>query len=232
MREMGSAVLRSHWPANLPRPTITVGRIISIFLSRNGWHAMISSGSGLRFSGGRHIKTFAMNTSLRGIFSPFSMMSVSSCPARPTKARPWASSSPPGASPTNMRRALGLPWPKTMLRRPPASLQRWQSPTHSRTAFSSAPASESAAGGAAGSAHVVGDHQVDALLGPLLAGALEQALRLGREADEEALLFRLSQRLQDVGRPHQVQLLSPVLLLDLARRLFRGPVVRHRRRHG
>ena len=65
---------------------------------------------------------------------PFSMMSVSSCPARPTNASPCSSSSAPGPSPTNISSASGLPWPKTIVLRPPASRQRWQSPRSARTA--------------------------------------------------------------------------------------------------
>ena len=116
---------------------MTFGRMERICRSRNGWQLRISSGSGLRFCGGRHLITFPIHTSDRRIFRPFSMMSVRSWPARPTKARPCSSSSAPGASPTNMRAALGLPWPKTMFFRPPASLHRWQSPMNSRMAVRS-----------------------------------------------------------------------------------------------
>ena len=56
----------------------------------------------------------------------------------------------PGASPTNMRRALGLPWPNTMFLRPPASLQRRQSPMRSRISGSEqAPGAKEFAAGAA-----------------------------------------------------------------------------------
>ena len=75
-----------------------------------------------------------MNTSARRSFMPFSMMSVSSWPARPTNASPCSSSSAPGASPTNISSASGLPWPKTIVLRPPASRQRWQSPRSARIA--------------------------------------------------------------------------------------------------
>src|SRR6218665_1450402 len=39
-------------------------------------------------------------------------------PARPTKGSPTRSSCSPGASPTSIQRALVLPTPKTVLRRP------------------------------------------------------------------------------------------------------------------
>src|SRR5438093_2372647 len=63
------------------------------------------------------------------------MIFVRSCPARPTNGIPWMSSSPPGASPTNIRSASGLPTPNTICLRPIAcSLQRVQSPISVRTA--------------------------------------------------------------------------------------------------
>ena len=46
------------------------------------------------------------------------MIFVSSCPARPTNGMPWTSSSAPGASPTNIRSASGLPTPNTTCFRP------------------------------------------------------------------------------------------------------------------
>ena len=56
------------------------------------------------------------------------MIFVSSWPARPTNGSPWMSSSAPGASPTNIRSAFGLPTPKTTCLRPSVcSLQRVQS---------------------------------------------------------------------------------------------------------
>src|SRR5689334_17046460 len=42
------------------------------------------------------------------------MILVSNCPALPTNGSPCASSSAPGASPTNIRSASGLPTPKTV----------------------------------------------------------------------------------------------------------------------
>ena len=53
------------------------------------------------------------------------MILVSSCPARPTNGSPCRSSSSPGASPTNISDAVGLPTPNTTCRRPSVcSLQR------------------------------------------------------------------------------------------------------------
>ena len=101
------------------------GAIRRICSSRNGRHEATSSGSGLRLLGGRHFRTFAMKTSSR--FMPIaSMIFVRSWPARPTNARPCSSSSRPGASPTNISSAFGLPWPKTMFVRVFESLQRGQ----------------------------------------------------------------------------------------------------------
>src|SRR5450756_2905743 len=45
---------------------------------------------------------------------PSSIIFVRSCPARPTNGTPCASSSAPGASPTNMIRAAGDPSAKTV----------------------------------------------------------------------------------------------------------------------
>ena len=59
-----------------------------------------------------------MKTSSRGILRPFSMMSVRSWPARPTKASPCSSSSAPGASPTNMRRPADCPGRRRSFLRP------------------------------------------------------------------------------------------------------------------
>ena len=127
---------------------MTRGRIARIWLSRNGWQARTSSGSGLRFWGGRHLRIFPMHTSARFILSPFSMMSVRSCPARPTNARPCSSSSAPGASPTNMSSARGLPWPKTMSCGPTAACSGGSRPASSRMAVRAAAGSPPARAGA------------------------------------------------------------------------------------
>ena len=116
----------------MPSATITFGRIVCTWRNTNGSHAATSSGSGLRFSGGRHLMMFAMYTSSR-VSSIASMIFVSSCPALPTNGMPCTSSSWPGASPMNMSSAEGLPTPKTICRRPSVcSLQRVQSPRSSR----------------------------------------------------------------------------------------------------
>ena len=103
--------------ANFPSATITTGLMRAICACRNGEHCSISSGSGLRLSGGRHFTTFAMYTCSRA--RPIALMiCVSNCPARPTNGSPFQSSSAPGPSPMNISRACGSPTPKTMLRAP------------------------------------------------------------------------------------------------------------------
>src|SRR5262245_10578685 len=61
---------------------------------------------------------------------PFSSL-PSSWPAAPTKGTPCLSSWKPGASPTNIRSAVGEPEPKTTWVRPLASAHRVQSATAS-----------------------------------------------------------------------------------------------------
>src|SRR5204862_210122 len=61
-------------------------------------HALTSSGSGSRFSGGRCRTTLVMKTFERSSPMPASSSS-SSCPAAPTNGRPCTSSWYPGASP-------------------------------------------------------------------------------------------------------------------------------------
>ena len=75
------------------------------------------------------------------------MIFVSSWPARPTNGSPWTSSSAPGASPTNISAARGLPTPNTTWRRPsPPSLHRVQSgPMYARRSSSEPPAAAIAA---------------------------------------------------------------------------------------
>ena len=118
----------------MPSATITAGRMDSTWRNRNGSHAATSAGAGFRFSGGRHLITLAMYTSSR--LNPIaSIIFVRSWPARPTKGMPWMSSSRPGASPTNIRRAFGFPTPNTIWRRPCwCSAHRVQSPRSSRIA--------------------------------------------------------------------------------------------------
>src|SRR5919197_3112696 len=80
-------------------------------------------------------------------------MPASSCsssfPAAPTNGTPCLSSWKPGASPTNIRSALGSPEPKTTCVRPPASAQRVQPATWSRYACSSVTAATAPAATAA-----------------------------------------------------------------------------------
>ena len=59
--QRSAAALRA---ANVPSATITFGWMMSICWNRNGSQVSTSSGSGLRFCGGRHLMTFAMYTSL------------------------------------------------------------------------------------------------------------------------------------------------------------------------
>ena len=65
---------------------------------------------------------------------------VSSWPARPTKGSPCRSSSSPGASPTNMMRASGLPTPKTTcVRRAARCGHFWQTARARRDARAARP---------------------------------------------------------------------------------------------
>src|SRR6476469_1678690 len=115
----------SSFVAKLPSVATTFGWISSICFQRWPSQAWISSGCGSRFPGGRHFSTFATNTS--GRVSPIPASSLSSSfPAWPTKGTPCLSSWKPGASPTNIRSACGLPAPKTTCVRPCASRQRVQ----------------------------------------------------------------------------------------------------------
>src|SRR4051812_24996586 len=93
----------------------------SIWRKRCGSHDSISSCCGSRLPGGRHLSTFATYTSSRRRSTPASNPS-SSFPAWPTKGTPCLSSWKPGASPTNIRSARGLPAPNTTCVRPCASL--------------------------------------------------------------------------------------------------------------
>src|SRR2546422_5862468 len=74
-----------------------------------------------------------------------SIICVSSLPARPTKGRPWASSSAPGPSPTKTSSARGLPSPKTIVFRHLLRRQRMQSPISARIFSSVSPSTRSAA---------------------------------------------------------------------------------------
>ncbi len=95
-----------------PSATIISGSIVSSWLCRYGRQALISSGLGSRFPGGRDLRMLQIKTSL--LFRPIALIILSSsCPALPTKGLPWASSSAPGASPTKTILASGFPSPET-----------------------------------------------------------------------------------------------------------------------
>src|ERR1051325_6854832 len=82
---------------------ITAGFTSSIWRSRYGRQAAISSYWGTRFSGGRHLTTLQMNTRSRGS-SIAARILVSSSPAGPTNGRPVSSSQRPGPPPPGARR--------------------------------------------------------------------------------------------------------------------------------
>ena len=120
-----------------PRVTTTDGSRASSWRRRNGAQAAISSGSGSRLSGGRHLTTLVMNTSSR--VQPMWPSSRSSRPpARPTNGRPSRSSLKPGPSPTNMTSVSGSPSPGTAFVRVSCSRQRVQSRTSAAIASSAA----------------------------------------------------------------------------------------------
>src|SRR5437588_984272 len=106
--------------AKLPSVTMMVGSTSRICSFRYGAQDSISSGSGSRLPGGRHFRMLQMYTSLR--WRPISPRSVvRSCPAAPTNGSPCLSSWNPGASPMNIRSALGSPTPNTTWVRPAES---------------------------------------------------------------------------------------------------------------
>ena len=79
---------------------------------------------------------------------PLVIISVRSWPARPTNGSPSRSSSAPGASPTNMSRAVAAPVPKTVCVRVAARCgQRWQTATSAASAASCAGRSAVGTGG-------------------------------------------------------------------------------------
>ena len=97
-----------------PKHRISFGFITLNCFFRYGMQVSISSGSGVRFPGGRHFTTFPIKTSSLSKFIALSI-SVRSCPALPTNGRPCLSSSAPGPSPITITSASGLPVPKTNL---------------------------------------------------------------------------------------------------------------------
>src|SRR5437868_10346978 len=130
--------------AKLPSVATTFGSISEICRKRWPSQASISSGWGSRLPGGRHLSTFATYTRSRSRPIPASSLS-SSLPACPTKGLPCWSSWNPGASPTNIRSALGSPTPKTTWVRPSASRHLVQPATSAAKAASSVAATASAA---------------------------------------------------------------------------------------
>src|SRR4051812_35129549 len=81
--------------------------------SSHGMQCATSGAFGSRLSGGRALTTLVIQTSSRT--SPAAASSSpSSLPARPTNGRPSSSSVAPGASPTNITGAAGLPSPGTI----------------------------------------------------------------------------------------------------------------------
>ncbi len=73
--------------ATAPRHTMYLGCKTSSCASTKGCSFSISSGTGVRFWGGRHFSALRMKTSSR-LSCMASMILVSSCPARPTKVFP------------------------------------------------------------------------------------------------------------------------------------------------
>ena len=120
------------------------GRMISICRSRNGRQWATSSGRIAVFGRSRFQDVGDVNLS-RVKPIPLVIMSVSRLPARPTNGRPVRSSSAPGASPTNMSRAVGAPEPKTVWVREAARCGHW-----AQTATSAASAASNPGRSAAG----------------------------------------------------------------------------------
>ena len=95
----------------------------------------ISSGSGLRFCGGRHLMTLAMKTSARAHLHALLDDVGQELARRGRRTRgPARPRRRPAPRPRTSARRSGLPWPKTIVLRPPASLQRRQSPRSARIA--------------------------------------------------------------------------------------------------
>ncbi len=113
------------------------GSRTSSWRRRNGAQAAISSGSGSRFSGGRHFTTLVMKTSSRR--QPIEpRRRTRRSPARPTKGRPSRSSFIPGPSPTKTTSVLGCPSPGTARFRPSWRRQRVHARTSAAIASSAA----------------------------------------------------------------------------------------------
>src|SRR5436305_1099243 len=185
MRVMPISFPLSCFVAWLPSVAITFGRISSTWRKRYGSHASFSSGTGSRLPGGRHLSTLQTNTCERSRPIPARSLS-SSFPAWPTNGTPCLSSWKPGASPTNIRSASGLPLPKTTCVRPSCRRQRVQPATWRWNASSSVNCSAAATAAAATTAR--------GSVGRLLGGAVRGRGRgcelppaggvLGRIADQ------------------------------------------------
>ena len=105
--------------------------------------ASSSAGNGSRLCGGRHLRMLAMYTDSRAMPTAYRYRS-SSFPAAPTNGMPVLSSSPPGASPTNIRRARESPTPNTDLVRVSHRGHARQSAQRPRRLSSAVPADVSA----------------------------------------------------------------------------------------
>src|SRR4051794_40002100 len=181
----------------LPSVAITFGLISSTWRKRYGSHASFSSGTGSRLPGGRHLSTLQTKTSARVRPIPARSLS-SSFPAWPTNGSPCLSSWKPGASPTNIRSASGLPLPKTTCVRPSCKRQRVQPATWRERTSSSVKDSAAATGTAATTART----SVGRLIGgavpgedrELLAHVRRRAVRAVRllAASDELLEVRLA----------------------------------------
>ena len=110
-----------------------------------------------------------------------SIICVSSCPARPTKGSPCASSSAPGPSPTNTSRACSFPEPNTIFDLCSHSRQRRQSPISSW--ILSSVSSTGASGGSATSG-------TDGAVGTLGGAILRADLATERSCGNDVLRYR------------------------------------------
>ena len=120
-----------------PSAQIAFGRMTDSWRNRNSPQISISSGSGVRFSGGRHFTTLQMYTSAALERNAFFLRRAldhlrEQLSGAADERNPCSSSSAPGPSPTNTSFASLLPEPKTILLRPSCRRQRWQSPMSSR----------------------------------------------------------------------------------------------------
>src|SRR3989344_6032909 len=114
--EIPSFVLRRVFTAVPPTKMRTFGLISSIWRSIKGKHASNSCWVGWRLPAGRQKTVFEIYKSF-SLSNPAHLKAwVKSWPLMPTKGLPCRSSSAPGASPTSIRGAFGLPSEKTRFR--------------------------------------------------------------------------------------------------------------------